>query len=257
MSVQAMAWAWGCRVPATAKFVLIALADHADHQGVCWPGQDGIAEKTGYSRETVNRAIKQLEEAGLLGIKHRFDGDGRQMANYYVLAVDGAGRVKQGGGVTDDHTRCDGRSQGSVTEDHTSDSYQNQEPSQKEPSREPYSLIGVKGDQDTERKADYPPDFERLWQAYPTRHGSRGSKKAAYRCYLALKRKGVSPLTLQSAVESYARRCARSDSYPKDCSTFLGPDEHWREALEQPAPIVSRSHIPTHEEYWAMHGGEG
>lgn len=77
MSIEALSWAWKQHdAPLTAKLVLIALADHADHEGVCWPGQRGLGEKCGVSRQAVNRAMRKLEELGLITrvARHREDG---------------------------------------------------------------------------------------------------------------------------------------------------------------------------------------
>lgn len=48
------------------------LALHVNGQtGECWPSQNTIAKRLGIGRESVNRAIKRLEMAGLVGIEHR------------------------------------------------------------------------------------------------------------------------------------------------------------------------------------------
>jgi helix-turn-helix protein len=122
MSVTAMAWAWRQRVSSTEKLILLALADHADDAGFCWPGQAGVGEKCGLARETVNRSLKRLEEAGLATGELRCDSAGRTLGKSY--------RLKVGGPVTDGHRVCDAGSQVGVTEAHT-------ESSSEETSREP------------------------------------------------------------------------------------------------------------------------
>jgi biotin operon repressor len=66
MSVKAMAWAWEQDLKTGPKFVLVALADHADGAGVCWPGHELIAEKTGLSRQTVVDHLALLEAQGFV-----------------------------------------------------------------------------------------------------------------------------------------------------------------------------------------------
>ncbi len=61
-----MAQVWDMDMKAIEKIVLLALADYADDDGVCWPRQNTIAIKTGVSRQTVNQKMKQLEADGLL-----------------------------------------------------------------------------------------------------------------------------------------------------------------------------------------------
>ena len=87
MSIKVMAWAWEQELPAVTKFILIALADHADDEGVCWPGQKGIAKKCVVSRQTVNAHIKKLLDMGLLTWTVRHRDDGSITSNLYQLTL--------------------------------------------------------------------------------------------------------------------------------------------------------------------------
>ena len=88
MSVQAMAWAWGAEgLTTTEKFVLVCLADHADHDGVCWPGQDRVAEKTGLGERTVRRAVQSLIEKEQLSGQRRRRVDGTLSGYVYTLKL--------------------------------------------------------------------------------------------------------------------------------------------------------------------------
>jgi hypothetical protein len=113
MSLEAMVWAWKQDVTSTECLVLLALADHANGDGLCWPGQKGLGAKCKVARETINRTIKALEAKGKLLIIARSDEVGRPVANQYQLCM------KQGGTVTDDDRGSDSGSQGGVTDDHT------------------------------------------------------------------------------------------------------------------------------------------
>jgi hypothetical protein len=53
-------------MPPTAKAVLMALADYADDDGVCWPSIAGLCEYTCFGKSAVIEAIKSLERAGLV-----------------------------------------------------------------------------------------------------------------------------------------------------------------------------------------------
>src|SRR3990167_8098730 len=68
MSLKAMVWAWAQPIEARDKLVLMALADHADDDGVCWPGIKGVAEKNRISVRAVQRHIRSLEAGGLLAV---------------------------------------------------------------------------------------------------------------------------------------------------------------------------------------------
>src|SRR5690606_32210384 len=71
-----------------------------------------------------------------------------------------------------------------------------------------------------------------FWQAYPKRDGGN-SKKAAFRRWSALRKRGVSATDLIRAARAYAAEQERLGNvgtrYVRQAVTFLGPDEHWRQ----------------------------
>ena len=87
MSNLVQGWAWQQQVSGTDKLILIALADHADDTGHCWPGTKGIAEKCGVSRRTVVASVSRLTEAGLIVCESRHRKDGSQTSNEYFLQI--------------------------------------------------------------------------------------------------------------------------------------------------------------------------
>lgn len=64
--------------------VMLALADWANDDGVCWPAIDSIAEKCRISGRTAQRIIRELEECGLLEVTRK---KGRSHTNTYRLKV--------------------------------------------------------------------------------------------------------------------------------------------------------------------------
>lgn len=66
MSIKLMTAVWGINLPDSEKLVLLALADNANDEGVCWPSIATIAEKCSKSERTIQRAISTLESAGHL-----------------------------------------------------------------------------------------------------------------------------------------------------------------------------------------------
>nr|VEG55324.1 Uncharacterised protein [Actinomyces israelii] len=67
MSGEAMAWAKRCSgAGSVAQLVLMLMADWADHEDKAWPGIKTLAGMTGRSERTIIRAIKRLEEEGLI-----------------------------------------------------------------------------------------------------------------------------------------------------------------------------------------------
>lgn len=67
MSDRAKAFAWETGLPPTERFILLALADHADQDGGhIDTGLPSIAAKTGYAHRTVQRTVGKLLERGVL-----------------------------------------------------------------------------------------------------------------------------------------------------------------------------------------------
>lgn len=76
------------------RLVLIALADHADDDGVCFPGQEKLALRLGVSERTLNRVMSRLEEAGLIERSRRYrEFDGFRTSDLYQLFPDSPDKV--------------------------------------------------------------------------------------------------------------------------------------------------------------------
>jgi len=84
VSIRLVTWAFKQELPCAEKLVLVALAHMADKDGKCWPSQAGIAQHCGITRETVNRMVGILVEAGLVRVERRFSAKGRA-ANLYLV----------------------------------------------------------------------------------------------------------------------------------------------------------------------------
>lgn len=84
MSFQAMSWALKQRTGSpSGKALLMALANYADEDGTCFPGQERLAEETEQSLDSVQRRLKELESLGLITRERRGgDGSGRSSDRY-------------------------------------------------------------------------------------------------------------------------------------------------------------------------------
>ncbi len=70
--------------------LLLAIADQANEQGVCWPSVNYLARKCRLSPRQVKRLIEKLVESGELGVEQ---GGGRRFTNiYHILDMRGYGR---------------------------------------------------------------------------------------------------------------------------------------------------------------------
>lgn len=80
----------------------------------------------------------------------------------------------------------------------------------------------------------YSAEFESFWAEYPKREGGN-SKKGAFKAWNARLRSGVKAEDLILSAKRYADQMQAKGnigtSFVKQAATFLGPDEHWREAL--------------------------
>jgi len=105
MSVRIMGQIWGLALSRAEKWILMSMADHADHEGEnCHPGVGLTAWKTDYDERTVERTIAGLISAGILSVSSTTP-DGRRI---YTIDLTNApkkakysGRRKRraGGGV--------------------------------------------------------------------------------------------------------------------------------------------------------------
>jgi hypothetical protein len=67
MSAKLMGQVWDLDLPHNQAWVLMALADHADHEGNnVYPGLDLLHYKTGYSERQIRRVLDDLEKAGII-----------------------------------------------------------------------------------------------------------------------------------------------------------------------------------------------
>ena len=89
LSIVAMNWAWRQALTPTLKLVLMALADAADDQGVCWPSVSTLAKKCTVSTRTVQRSLRVLIDSGLLIAEARQRRDGSSTSNRYRLLIAG------------------------------------------------------------------------------------------------------------------------------------------------------------------------
>ena len=104
MSSKVTGWVWDQCLPIQRKCVLLWLAERATDNGVCYPGQVEIRQKTGLSESMVRRYLHwlasdhdedgQAKEPLVRIIQRPIDGE-RNTSNVYVLLVPWA----QGGDV--------------------------------------------------------------------------------------------------------------------------------------------------------------
>lgn len=99
MSIRAMSAVWDCSTfdDPSALLVLLALADHADARGECWPSVESLVHKSRSSRRTVQRTIADAEDRGEL---IRVVNAGPKGTNVYRFTLPGAVDNMSTGGAT-------------------------------------------------------------------------------------------------------------------------------------------------------------
>ena len=65
MSIKIMSQVWELDLPHNAQSIFLALADHADDDGYCYPSVGQLAWKTGYGVRQVQRTLKDLRDQKL------------------------------------------------------------------------------------------------------------------------------------------------------------------------------------------------
>tara|TARA_R110000787_G_scaffold6571_2_gene22865 strand:+ start:1347 stop:2279 length:933 start_codon:yes stop_codon:yes gene_type:complete len=87
MSVEHSAYVWKLDIEPISKLVLLALADHANNEGVCWPGIQYITDKTCLSRRSILRHLKKLEDKSVISIEKQYIKNGQRLRNVYILSL--------------------------------------------------------------------------------------------------------------------------------------------------------------------------
>ena len=85
MSVKYMSMVWSDmpELNGTNLLVMLALSDHANDDGVCWPSIKSLAKKSRISTRQAKRVVKDLVERGYVRIAEK--GGGRGKTTVYVM----------------------------------------------------------------------------------------------------------------------------------------------------------------------------
>lgn len=88
MTVAISSWVFSEDIrPSPAKFVLFALADNANEQGIAYPSVALIGDKTSQDRKTVLSSLKYLESVGLLRDTGKRVGRTKQVQVFQIVGI--------------------------------------------------------------------------------------------------------------------------------------------------------------------------
>jgi len=199
MSVDYFDAAFECEaLGPTTRFVLVALGDHADAKGCCFPSIARLARRTGFSTRSVQKSLNKLRAEGYIEVA---PNAGRGGTNVYVLNLSPA----RGAPPQEVHPARDApHPRTSITPTPAGDSPEpsenHQEPSEKIP-LSPFPISATSEDQGkslaanstarrnrgTARKvkggiaegcADTGEEFEAIWNHYPRKVGKAAARAA-------------------------------------------------------------------------------
>jgi hypothetical protein len=86
MSIKIMSKVWTEQdTCGNERLVLMALADNANDEGICWPSHTTIASKCRIDRRHVIRLVQSLVDRGYICRQRRLAKDGRKTSNIYQL----------------------------------------------------------------------------------------------------------------------------------------------------------------------------
>ena len=95
MSIEAVSWALSLKVSrSSAKFVLVAMANCADANMLCWPSVAHLSDATCQDRKTVLENVKRLIEGGFIEDSGERKGTTRQVIVYRLKEPEN-GAVKE------------------------------------------------------------------------------------------------------------------------------------------------------------------
>lgn len=209
-----------------ALHLFVLLGVYADRDGECWPSRATLAARSGCSADTIDRRLRELQNAGAVHVERRWTDHGDPTSNRYTL------RFVRLGTLTDAPT-------GSPTDAAT-------------PSRTDAALTTTKIETTPEELALHldgpaaatPPDpldrFEDFWKAYPRRTAKGTARKA----WPAAVRAAGSPQVIVTGAERFATECATAKREPKFIphpATWLRAERWGDEPEAAPRPPGARA----------------
>jgi len=85
MAIEFLSAAFKVQLASAEKFVLVALADTANDEGLAWPSLRFLTLKTGLSESTVRRTFATLEALGYISVERRHNSTSRYWLNLPAL----------------------------------------------------------------------------------------------------------------------------------------------------------------------------
>lgn len=224
-------------ITAHEKLVLIALADMADDDGICWPAMKKVAKKSLCSKRTAQRAIGRFEDMQILSKTERPKEQKRNDSNLYQLdfmaLIHMTNSVLKGDTVSPSGRQGDTQVGDTVTPETI-----NKEPTNRT-YQEPITATGAASAAASETAGEL---FEQFRAAYPASRRKTEVKQAKVQFMAALK-KVDSPQVLIDAAAAYANYCQVQGTEPRYIKGMWRwlRDERWMDEYEANQQFMSKA----------------
>lgn len=229
MSNAALDWAFRLPVTGAAKAVLVALADHANDRGECFPSIPRLETWTGLKDRAIRNAIGWLEAQNLI---HRATKIGT--ATEYKLAIGASYTPASRAGVGAEN---DEQTPASNAGTPASGANEPRHLVPKTPaSRAAITPMNPKVEPPLTQRANarpaQPVGFAEFWAAYPRKVG-RGQAERAFRTAT----KGTEAGTIIAALSAYPFDLSRPQFIPH-ASTWLN-GQRWLDQIDTRDPVLA------------------
>ena len=240
---------WGATIKADGLAVYMVLIRHADQEGTCYPSTATIAEKTGLSRRHVVSTLQTLAGHNLISITSRTSigdhgGTVHQSNLYRLLPLPSAPAAVLHSlhiPMQEVHNPTAQDTQGVMSPVHKgyAPPAHKQDPINKTQENQT-QLTNDNAPQKSNKAESFTltPKQERafavLWAKYPTRSGSKGSKREAQTAFAAIAEDRWEELA--AALRNYITVCSGDNArMPKDACRWLKSD-YWTDYIELEIP---------------------
>ena len=233
MSIRLMTMVWDMELPTTHKIVLLALADNANDEGICWPSITTLEKKTSLHRATIIRIISNLEEKSHLSRSSESGKTNTYRLNPSHSATSSTERLV----AQDDHTRRTERPVPVAQSDYT------------RRTARPRTIIepSIEPSLNTQTRVREVVDIIELKSKYPKGTYAGVAWMDAERACNQLLEEGETPETILAAVTQYA---AQQSAMGRIGTQFItSPAKFFRSGLwrgpfplpEKPQPVKPKS----------------
>lgn len=208
----------------TETLLLIALADHVDHEDRCYVSIATLAHRARVSYATARRRLVLLEQRGIISRDRRRRDDGNlSVYNFQLLRVTLAGEPSLN--LSGDH-RSPGRA---VTIAHLDE--RAEVPHVEPPHNEHAALVVA---------TEPPSSFEQFWIAYPRHVAKRAAQKAWLAAVVGTTSTPAraTPDAVIVGARAYACDPDRTAQYTAHPATWLNADR-WLDEATVPGPTVA------------------